>query len=133
MGSNIEIEVITENISAQPVYFETNTYELAAGEQQKLDELALLMNEHPDCALTVTGHADSEGDREYNEALARTRAETVANYLIQKSGVAPERIVTSYAPEADLELELEEGRKEQRRVDLMVTTSGGLHVVDQDL
>jgi uncharacterized hydrophobic protein (TIGR00271 family) len=133
LGSNIEIEVITENISAPPVYFEANTSELAAGEQQKLDKLALLLNEHPGCSLTAAGHADSEGDREYNESLARMRAETVANYLIQKSGVAPDRIATSYAPEADLEQELEEGRKEQRRVDLMVTTSGGLHVVDRDL
>lgn len=133
LGSNIEIEVINENISSPPVYFEANTYELTAGYQQKLDELALLLNEHPGCALIADGHADSEGDREYNESLARMRAETVANYLIQKSGVAPEKIVTSYAPETDQEQELEEGRKEQRRVDLMVTTSGGLHVVDQDL
>jgi outer membrane protein OmpA-like peptidoglycan-associated protein len=128
LNNNIEIEVITENISAQPVYFEKNIYEVAADEQQKLNELAFFLNAHPNYDLTVMGHADSNGDQNYNETISRMRAEAVTNYLIQNAAVAPERIATSYSVESDQEKELEEGRKEQRRVDLMIIPSSNRHV-----
>jgi uncharacterized hydrophobic protein (TIGR00271 family) len=133
LSDNIEIEVITENVSAQPVYFEENIFEVAAGEQYKLDALAIFLKAHPNYALSVMGHAASNGDPNYNEFISRMRAEAVTNYLIQNAGIAPERIVTSYSGESDQEKELEEGRKEQRRVDLMIVPSSNRPVVDQDI
>lgn len=129
---NVEIEVISENISAQRVYFKENMYELEAGEKLKLDELALFLNSQTQYVLRATGYADSTGDQYINEYISRMRAEAVMNYFIQNAGILPERIVTSYSAENDKEKELEEGRSEQRRVDLEIVYSRNFNVVEKN-
>jgi len=50
-------------------------------------------------ALTIEGHADERGTREYNLALGDRRANAVRDYLVAQ-GVAPDRIRTiSYGKE----------------------------------
>lgn len=120
---NVEIEILSENISLQQVYFEDNVYELEAGEKLKLDQLAQFLNSQQRYVLTAAGYADSTGGQYINEYVSRMRAETVTNYLIQ-NGISPERIVTEHSAETDKEKELEEGRHKQRRVDLKITHSG---------
>lgn len=48
---------------------------------------------NPDLTLSVTGHADSSGNTEFNDKLATGRAEQVKRYLTI-FGLAPERITT---------------------------------------
>lgn len=124
LTDNVEIEIISGNISAQRVYFKENVYELEAGEKIKLDQLARFLSTQKQYVINVTGHADSTGDQYINEYISRMRAETVTNYLVQGAGISPERIVTNHIAEIDKEKELEEGRSEQRRVDLEIIYSG---------
>lgn len=122
--NNVEIEIISDNISLQRVYFEENVYELEAGEKLKLDQLARFLSTQKQYVINVTGHADSTGDQYINEYISRMRAETVANYLVQIAGISPERIMADHIAQIDKEKELEEGRSEQRRVDLEIIYSG---------
>ena len=54
--------------------------------------------------ISIEGHADERGTREYNLALGQRRAESVASYLIA-NGVKRNRLITkSYGEERPLSL-----------------------------
>ena len=58
----------------------------------------------PELSITVEGHADERGTREYNMALGERRANSVKNYLVAL-GVSPSRImVVSYGKERPIAL-----------------------------
>jgi len=57
------------------------------------------LNRNPNLSVTITGHCDERGTREYNIALGERRASAVKNYLISL-GIAANRIaVISYGKE----------------------------------
>jgi len=63
------------------VYFDTDSYNLTAEAQTTLQKQAALLKQNPQHGITIKGHADERGTREYNLALGERRAETVVNYL----------------------------------------------------
>jgi putative secretion ATPase (PEP-CTERM system associated) len=75
------------------VPFALSSAEVPPESQLFLDRLAEVLREHDGHGVEVVGHTDSSGNREYNAALARRRAESVANYL-RARGVPAERLTT---------------------------------------
>ena len=66
---------------------------------QTLDRQAAWLKQYPDIIVTVEGHADERGTREYNLALGDRRANAVKNYLVALD-VSPDRLLTiSYGEE----------------------------------
>jgi peptidoglycan-associated lipoprotein len=63
------------------VYFDTDSYSLNAQAQTVLQKQAAWLKQNPQHGITIEGHADERGTREYNLALGERRAETVVNYL----------------------------------------------------
>jgi outer membrane protein OmpA-like peptidoglycan-associated protein len=60
--------------------------------QPKLDEIAAALKQNPQIAhLTITGHTDRLGAKEYNQKLSERRAEAVKQYLVAR-GVEPARL-----------------------------------------
>ena len=49
---------------------------------QTLDRQAAWLKQYPDVIVTIEGHADERGTREYNLALGDRRANAVKNYLV---------------------------------------------------
>lgn len=81
------------------VFFATDQYDLDASAQDTLQKQAAWLKAHPNYRITVEGHADERGTREYNLALGDRRANTVANYLVAL-GVDKNRVsVVSYGKE----------------------------------
>jgi len=81
------------------VFFDFDTSELTEDAKQTIERLAAWLRENPGTRLTVEGHADERGTREYNLALGSRRASAVKDYLVAL-GVDPERIQTvSYGEE----------------------------------
>lgn len=75
------------------VYFDTDRYDLSNESQATLQRQAAWLNAHPAFKITVEGHADERGTREYNLALGDRRANTVANFLVAL-GVDKNRLST---------------------------------------
>jgi peptidoglycan-associated lipoprotein len=63
------------------VYFDTDSYSLNAQAQATLQKQAAWLTHNPQHGITIEGHADERGTREYNLALGERRAQTVLNYL----------------------------------------------------
>jgi len=81
------------------VFFDSDSSALDSGDQQALQAQAAWMNEFSSVSVTVEGHCDERGTREYNLALGDRRANAVKEYLTAL-GVAPSRISTiSYGKE----------------------------------
>ena len=75
------------------VYFTTDSSDLTPEAQQTLTKQARWLGQYPQYTITIEGHADERGTREYNIALGARRAQTVRNFL-SRSGVDARRIRT---------------------------------------
>ena len=81
------------------IFFDTDSSSIRADAQQTLAKQAQWLNQYPNYRITVEGHADERGTREYNLALGARRAEATRDYLASQ-GVAPNRMRTiSYGKE----------------------------------
>ncbi len=89
---------------ADRVRFAYDSYELDGEAQAILARQATWLNRYPSIRVTVEGHADERGTREYNLALGERRSTAAKNYLAAQ-GVSTGRMATiSYGkerPEAD--------------------------------
>ena len=75
------------------VFYATDSSRLSAEARKTVDVLAMWLNSNPSVTLTLEGHADERGTREYNLALGERRANAVRDYLIDL-GVNANRLQT---------------------------------------
>src|SRR5688572_3400916 len=81
------------------VFFGYDRYDLAPEARGTLDKQAAWLAQYPSVNVTVEGHADERGTREYNIALGERRAAAAKSYLTTM-GVDPRRLNTiSYGKE----------------------------------
>ena len=81
------------------VFFETDSTSLTSEAQLTLDRQAQWLNLYPKYTITIEGHADERGTREYNLALGARRSVAARDYLISR-GVPANRMNTiSYGKE----------------------------------
>ena len=76
---------------ADRVLFELDSYTIDAEDRMILDAQAQWLARYPNVRVTVEGHADERGTREYNLALGDRRANAAKNYLATR-GVSPSRM-----------------------------------------
>ena len=75
------------------VYFDTDQYNIDTTDQQALAAQAAWLIKYPAKRVTIAGHTDERGTREYNLALGERRANAAKNYLISL-GVDSSRLTT---------------------------------------
>ena len=75
------------------VLFGFDRYDLTLSGRATVEALAVWLKSFPAVTMTVEGHADERGTREYNLALGERRANSVQDYLIAL-GINPNRIST---------------------------------------
>ena len=81
------------------VLFGYDSSELDDEDRSVLDNQAKFLNQNPSLKVTIEGHCDERGTREYNLALGEKRASAVKDYLISV-GINSARIsVVSYGKE----------------------------------
>lgn len=81
------------------VFFGFDSSVLSSDAQATLNRQVKWLKKNPDSKVTVEGHCDERGTREYNLALGDRRANAVKNYLVS-SGISAGRITPiSYGKE----------------------------------
>jgi peptidoglycan-associated lipoprotein len=81
------------------VFFESDSTELSPTAQGTLDKQARWLTQYPRYSITVEGHADERGTREYNFALGARRAEATKAYLAARGVPASRMRTISYGKE----------------------------------
>ena len=81
------------------VYFSTDATDLTPEAQTTLTTQARWLQQYAQYTITIEGHADERGTREYNIALGAKRAVAVKAFLVQQ-GISQARVrTTSYGKE----------------------------------
>ena len=81
------------------VFFATNKSSLTTAARETLRKQATYLRKNKNLNVTVEGHADERGTREYNLALGERRANAAKDYLMTY-GISSDRIsVLSYGKE----------------------------------
>ena len=81
------------------VFFATNKFSLTTAARDTLRKQSTWLRKNKDITVTIEGHADERGTREYNLALGERRANAAKDYLMTY-GVSGKRLsVISYGKE----------------------------------
>ncbi|MDG2092625.1 MAG: peptidoglycan-associated lipoprotein Pal [SAR86 cluster bacterium] len=109
--SSVEVSVAEDSVVSYDekpittnavVYFDFDKFTLSTKSIQTLKSVVRAMNENPDMLITVSGHADERGTREYNLALGQRRGDAVKDYLLL-NGINDNRVtVKSFGEEYPL-------------------------------
>ena len=101
--------------------FDTDKFNIDAQDQATLQGQAQWLARYPNTRVTVEGHADERGTREYNLALGERRANSAKNYLTSV-GVDAARVQTvSYGKERPSAMGSDEQAWSQNRRAVTVT------------
>lgn len=104
------------------VRFEVDSSSLTGEAQGILQKQAVWLNQYPQYTVTIEGHADERGTREYNISLSARRATASRNFLISQ-GVDGGRVSSiAYGKERPAELcDAEECWSKNRRTVTVIT------------
>ncbi len=92
-------EDFVANVAADRVFFDTDRFDIDAQDAATLRSQAQWLQHYPNVRVTIEGHCDERGTRDYNLALGERRANAAKNYLAS-IGINPARISTvSYGKE----------------------------------
>ncbi|GGC31573.1 hypothetical protein GCM10011371_18720 [Novosphingobium marinum] len=120
-GSQADFVNFTQG--ADTIYFDTDRYNIDSEDAASLQKQAQWLNRYPNTRVTVEGHADERGTREYNLALGERRANAAKNYLVSL-GISPSRVNTiSYGKERPVALGSDEQAWAQNRRAVTVTVN----------
>jgi peptidoglycan-associated lipoprotein len=113
-----------QKVGSDRVLFALDSYDLDAEARATLDRQAAWLSEYSQVTITIEGHCDERGTREYNLALGDRRANSAKNYLASR-GVSAGRISTiSYGKERPAAEGSDEGAWAQNRRAVTVLISG---------
>ena len=106
-GGSASAKYLVENVGDR-IFFTTDQSILDASARGTLVRQAEWLNQNGGINLTIEGHADERGTREYNLALGARRANAVRDFLISQ-GVNASRVQTiSFGKERPVSLCSEE-------------------------
>ncbi len=108
------------------IYFTYDGYSLDLTARAVVERQAQFLAENPTVTVTIEGHCDERGTREYNLALGDRRANAVKDYLTSL-GINPSRMQTiSYGEERPIAAGSNENAWADNRRAVTVVTSGRL-------
>ncbi len=121
-----EVKKEEKKFDSERAYYAFNSYKLCAScEHNKkiLEQITsdVKSSKSDSLKIEITGHADERGTFEYNDILSRKRAESVADYIKEKTGKSSivlfkgkrEPIVKNATTEAE--------HKKNRRVEIVIS------------
>src|ERR1700722_11338449 len=107
------------------VFFSYDQSTISSEGQQILQRQAEWLKRYPQVSITIEGHCDERGTREYNLALGERRAAAVRNVLVAL-GIASARVQTiSYGKERPIVVGSDEAGYAQNRVGITMVNGAG--------
>ncbi|HEX6978036.1 MAG TPA: peptidoglycan-associated lipoprotein Pal [Alphaproteobacteria bacterium] len=102
------------------VFFDFDKSDLKPEARRTIERWAAFLRKYPNLTVTIEGHADERGTREYNLALGERRANSAKNFLVSL-GIDARRVATiSYGKERPAVVGSNEAAWSQNRRAVMV-------------
>jgi peptidoglycan-associated lipoprotein len=93
MSGTQGVQAEIHRLQMEKIYFDFDNSDLSAEAREVLRQKADWLVKNPGYMLTITGHCDERGTREYNIALGQRRADAAFKYL-NALGVSSDRMIT---------------------------------------
>ena len=115
------------------ILFDVNRANLKDYSRTELTKLATILSKYDDTNILLAGYTDSTGSEEYNMQLSRSRAQSVADYLVTQN-VNSERFSVYGHGEFDpvATNDTEGGRAQNRRVEVAIWANEKLKKVARE-
>lgn len=102
-------------VGSDTVLFGTDEYNLDGEDTAVLAKQAAWLKSNPNVRVTIEGHCDERGTREYNLALGDRRANSVKNFLVTNGVAAGQLSTISYGKERPVAMGSDESSWAQNR------------------
>ena len=111
----------TGRVATQGIYFDSGSDRVRPESSPTLKEIAQMLTEHPDLALTIEGHTDNVGSAQANHELSHKRAAAVKQALVSTYSIDAARLTsTGFGDKKPIaKNDTPEGRQQNRRVELV--------------
>ena len=86
-------------LSVRTIYFEYDSSEIRSDYRSTIEAHSLYLQQNPNTSITLEGHADERGSREYNLALGEQRAKTVKQQMLLLGANSSQIRLVSYGEE----------------------------------
>jgi len=121
-GGEMERQLAEEKrVDVYGIYFDFNSDHIRKESEPILHEIADVLGRNPDWTLSINGHTDNVGGDAYNLDLSRRRSAAVHKALVERFGIAAQRLTTGgHGASAPKDTnDTPEGRARNRRVELV--------------
>ena len=113
-----QIAEIEKNFNAAE--FELGKAELSEDAKFVLHDLAKVMKDNEGLTLKILGHTSAEGDAKLNQKLSEARAKAAVDFLVEREGVAAERLSYEGLGSSQLKNTENPNAPENRRTEFVV-------------
>jgi outer membrane protein OmpA-like peptidoglycan-associated protein len=121
-GTGVSVTRNGDNITLNMpgnITFKTGSADMNADFFRVLDSVGLVVDEYEKTLVVISGHTDSVGSDQNNQALSQSRAEAVGRYMASKGVVAERMVITGYGESRPIASnETDSGRSQNRRVEI---------------
>lgn len=130
----LEMEPMTQEVTADAMYnalkkdgfvalyinFDTGKSDIKPESKGIIDQIAALLQAHPELKVSIEGHTDNVGTPQNNKTLSLQRAKSVMNAVVQKGIAATRLTAVGWGQEKPIaDNRSEEGRAKNRRVEIV--------------
>ena len=111
----------TGRVATQGIYFDSGSDRVRPESSPTLKEIAQMLTEHPDLAITIEGHTDNVGSAQANHDLSNRRAAAVKQALVSTYSIDAARLTSTGFGDTKpvAKNDTPEGRQQNRRVELV--------------
>lgn len=115
-------EAIEKGRTTLDVKFDLDKAIIKKGYYGDIDNLVSVMKQYPETNVALEGHTCSLGSDAYNKRLSQRRADAVKQYMVEKGGIAANRLnAIGYGEERPIASNAtEQGRRQNRRTEAVV-------------
>ncbi|MDR7211688.1 OmpA family protein [Flavobacterium piscis] len=119
-AKEIENELINNGKTVLYINFETNKSVLSREGEEAVNQIAQTLHNNSSLKISIEGHTDNNGSKEYNQELSENRAKSVKNELMSKN-ISKDRLESIGFGQAKplVENNNEENKAKNRRVELI--------------
>ena len=122
-GSGHPLDDPATPLGTHTIYFEYDSSDVPTSAQPVIEAHARYLSEHPGASITLEGHADERGSREYNIGLGEKRALAVRRLMTLLGATSPQIRTISYGEERPADAGRDEAAwQRNRRVEIIYRT-----------
>lgn len=107
-------------LSVRVIYFEYDSSEIRSEYRSAIEAHAAYLSQNADTTITLEGHADERGSREYNLALGERRAQSIKQQMLLLGASSSQIRLVSYGEERpEIDGHDEASWQQNRRVEIL--------------